>query len=37
MKNGQLAQMLQHPDLDMKDTVKSKIDIDGSATFVRGS
>ena len=37
MKNGQLTRMLKHPDLDMKDAVKSRIEIDGPATFVRGS
>ena len=37
MKNGQLARMLRHPDLDMKDAVKSRSNIDGPATFVRGS
>ena len=37
MKNEQLARMLKRPDLDMNDAVKSRIGIDGPATFVRGS
>ena len=37
MKNGQIARMLRHPDLDMKDAVKSRSNIDGPAIFVRGS
>ena len=28
MKNGQLARMLKHPDLDMKDAIKSRIEIE---------
>ena len=37
IKNEQLARMLRHPDLDMKDAVKSRSNIEGPATFVRGS
>ena len=37
MKNGQLSRMLRHQDLDMKDAVKSRIEGDGPATYVRGS
>jgi len=37
MKNGQLARMLRHPDLDMKDAVKARSNIEGPVTFVRGS
>ena len=33
MKNGQLARILTHPDLDMKDAVKSRSNIEGPATF----
>ena len=37
MKDGQLAQMLQNPDLDMKDIIKLHMEINGPATFSRGS
>ena len=37
MKNSQLARMSKHPDLDMKDAVKTKIEIDGPAIFSCGS
>ena len=36
-KNRQLAQMLKHLDLDMKDAVKSGTKIKGPTTFVRVS
>ena len=37
MRNGQLARMIRHQVLDMKDAVKSRSNIEGLATFVRGS
>ena len=37
MKNGQLARILIHPDLDMKDVAKSRSNTEGPKTFVRES
>ena len=33
IKNSQLARMLRHPDLDMKEAFKSRSNTEGLATF----
>ena len=37
MKNGQLQRMMRYPDINMKDSVKSRSNTEGAETFVWGS
>ena len=37
MNVGPLARMLQHPDLDMRDAVRTRTSMEGPHTFIRGS
>ena len=37
MNEGPLARMLQHPDLDIRDAIKTRTNMEGPHTFIRGS
>ena len=37
MNGGPLARMLQHPDLDMRDAIRTRTSREGPHTFIRGS